>query len=296
MRVAVILSTYNAPRHLERVLLGYGVQDHRPAEVVVADDGSGPETRELIARLDQEMELPVRHVWHEDRGFRKCAILNRAIAATDADYLLFSDGDCIPRRDFVGLHARLARPGRFLSGGYFKLPRRVSEAIAPGDVLAGRATDPGFLRKHGLPWSPKVAMRLAAGPLAARLLDVLTPTRATWNGHNASGWRADVLRANGFDERMRYGGEDRELGERLVHAGLEGVQVRHRAVCVHLWHERGYDRPEDLEANRAIRRETARLRRRVTPHGIVPGGPGNDLPLPGGRIAGAGGRSRARFP
>lgn len=83
------------------------------------------------------------------------------------------------------------------------------------------------------------------------------------------------MRANGFDERMRYGGEDRELGERLEHAGVRGYQARHRAVCLHLWHERGYVNDEDLAANRAIRDETARERRTVTPHGIAQSSPGD---------------------
>ena len=85
---------------------------------------------------------------------------------------------------------------------------------------------------------------LSLGPCLASLLDALTPTRATWNGGNASGWRADVLRVNGFDERMGYGGEDRELGERLVNAGIRGKQVRHRTITVHLDHARPYIQTE----------------------------------------------------
>ncbi len=101
------------------------------------------------------------------------------------------------------------------------------------------------------------------------MLDLLTPTRATWNGHNASGWKDDLLAVNGFDERMGYGGEDRELGERLVILGRRGRQIRHRAVVVHQWHERGYVDDEVLRANRRIRRETARARVPRTAFGIV---------------------------
>jgi hypothetical protein len=113
-------------------------------------------------------------------------------------------------------------------------------------------------------------MRLAAGPGLARLLDALTTTRPTWNGHNASGWRTDIVAANGFDERMRYGGEDRELGERLENSGIRGKQIRHRALCVHLWHERGYVRQEHLDANREIRDQTLSMRLCRTPYGIQP--------------------------
>ncbi len=270
MRLSVILSTYNSPALLEKVLCGYSIQTYRPFDIVVADDGSTDETRRLIERLGGELDLDIRHVWHEDDGFRKCAILNKAIAATDADYLVFSDGDCIPRRDFLAVHAGMCERGFFLSGGYFKLSRQVSEAITREDILADRALDPQHLRRKGLRPTWRF-LRLHAGPGWGRFLDAVTSTKATWNGHNASGWREDIVRVNGFDERMRYGGEDRELGERLFNLGIRSKQIRHRAICLHLWHERGYVREEDLRANRAIRRQTARHSARFTPYGIVKG-------------------------
>ena len=69
-------------------------------------------------------------------------------------------------------------------------------------------------------------------------MDRLTTTKATWNGHNASTWKSYALAANGFNNAMRYGGEDREFGERLMNAGIRGKQVRHRPICVHLDHGR----------------------------------------------------------
>ena len=97
----------------------------------------------------------------------------------------------------------------------------------------------------------------------------LTPTRATWNGGNASTWRADLLAANGFDNRLKYGGEDRELGERLMNAGLKGRQIRYSAIILHLEHGRPYVNREGLELNLSIRKETKQLHRTRTPFGIV---------------------------
>ncbi len=268
MHATVVLSTYNAPQLLERVLWGYSIQDTDAFDIAIADDGSTEETARLIERMRDKTGLTIEHVWHEDRGFRKCEILNEAIAATSAEYMIFSDGDCIPRSDFVSTHLGLAQPGRFLSGGYLKLSREASEAITVEDVLADRATDPEFLL--GKFRNPRVVrLKAVRSPNTARLFDFVTPTKATWNGHNASAWRSDVEAANGFDERMKYGGEDREFGERLVNAGIRPRQVRHRAIVVHLWHERGYVRQDEIRANRAIRRETARTSARHTPHGIV---------------------------
>jgi hypothetical protein len=268
MNISVILSTYQSPVLLERTLHGYARQTARPLEIVIADDGSGPETKATIERVGARVDFDLRHVWHEDRGFRKCAILNRAIEAARGEYLLFSDGDCIPWADFVETHRALAGPGLFLSGGYFKLPRETTERLTVEDVAAGRHEDLRWLHRHGLEHGLR-ARRLAARGALARALDLITPTRATWNGHNASGWKQDLLAVNGFDERMGYGGEDRELGERLVILGRRGRQIRHRAVVVHQWHERGYVSDEVLRANRRIRRETARAGAARTPFGIV---------------------------
>ena len=266
--LSVIVSTYNQPDWLEKVLLGYAAQDFRDFELIVADDGSREETRARIDALRPRLPFPLRHVWHPDDGFRKCVILNRAIEASRADYLVFSDGDCIPRADFLAVHARMRRPRRFLSGGYVKLPRDVSHAIGADDIAAGRHCDPAWLAARGF-GDFRQRLKLAARGAGAALLNVLTPARASWNGHNASGWKADLVAANGFDERMQYGGEDRELGERLENAGIRGLRVRYSAIVVHLDHDRGYVKPEMIENNRRIRAATRAARATRTAFGLV---------------------------
>ncbi len=251
MRLSVIVSTYNKPHFLERVLWGYAVQTDRDFELVVADDGSGDETAELIRRVRAESKMDIVHVWHEDRGFRKTEILNRAIVASRGDYLLFTDGDCIPRRNVVEVHRALARPGRYLAGGYLKLPAGVSERITVEDVTSGRVSELRWLWARG--WRPgRRALRLVRSPKLAALFDRITPTAAHFHGNNASTWRDAILRVNGFEGKMGYGGLDRALGYRLENAGVRGMQIRHRAVALHLHHDRPYRRPEVVSANRAI--------------------------------------------
>ncbi len=267
MFVSVIISTYNATSWLEKVVWGYAVQSYRDFELVVADDGSTQETAILIARLRRQTGLEIRHVWHENRGFRKCTILNRATEAAAGDYLLFTDGDCIPRWDFLDQHVSLAEPGCLLSGGRVLLPLALSRRITVDDVVEGRAAAPRWLMAHGLGWNKHLRM-LTCGPRLARLLDAVTTTRATWNGCNSSTWKEHIVAVNGHDERMEYGGLDRELGERLINAGVRTKQVRHRAVCVHLDHSRSYARHDILARNREIRRETRRTHSVWTSYGI----------------------------
>lgn len=255
MKITVIASTYNAEEWLEKVLLGYRCQTWRDFELIVADDGSRESTRALVERFAADYPVPLRHVWHEDEGYRRQEILNVAILEARHDYLLFTDGDCIPRRDFVQVHAEQAEPGRFLSGGYCKLSMKLSKAIGPDDIRDGRAFDRGWLRAQdrlGL----SNTLKLGAGTVTAKLLDTITTTRPTFNNCNSSAWKSDLLAINGYDERMKYGGPDRELGERLENNGIRGKQVRHRAVCVHLDHARGYKTRESVERNLAIRAQT----------------------------------------
>lgn len=266
MTIGVIVSTYNQPDWLRLALEAWCRQERSPDEVIIADDGSTDVTAEVVRSFQHR--LPIRHIWHADDGFRKTEILNAALAAATSDYLVFTDGDCLPRADFLRTHAQHARPRRFLSGGYHKLPLTTSRSITPEDIAAGRCFELPWLTAHGLASSRK-NLKLRLRGQAATLFDTLTTTRPTWNGHNASGWRRDLLDANGFDTRMKYGGEDRELGERLENAGIHGYGIRYRAICLHLDHGRGYVNSDDLQRNNAIRAETRSLHRTRTPYGIA---------------------------
>ncbi|HTU67864.1 MAG TPA: glycosyltransferase family 2 protein [Steroidobacteraceae bacterium] len=266
--VGVVFTTYNRPHDLERVLAGYAHQTHRDFEIVIADDGSGSETRECIERAHAAWKLNIRHVWHEDIGFRKCRILNRAIVETGAEYLIFTDGDCIPHPEFVAGHLALARPGFFVSGGCVRLGESATAAIVADDILAGRVFDAEWLRTRGESSVNLRKLLLSADPWH-NVMNMITTTKPTWNGHNASTWRDEVLAVNGFDERLGYGGLDREFGERLERCGMRGVQARYSLICLHLDHPRPYRAREIMDANRAIRRENAQRRVRRTAHGLT---------------------------
>ena len=138
MKISVIVSTYNAEEWLEKVLIGYSVQTYKDFELIIADDGSRASTKELIDSYAKNYPVPVRHLWHEDLGYRRQEILNVAIIEASHEYILMTDGDCIPRKDFLEIHAKYAQKGRFLSGGYCKLSMKLSSEISKDDILSGR--------------------------------------------------------------------------------------------------------------------------------------------------------------
>ena len=266
MKTSVIFSTYNSPDWMEKVLWGFFAQTERDFEIIIADDGSRDDTRERIARLSAGSSLTIRHVWQSDDGFQKSRILNKAIAAAQGEYLIFTDGDCIPRNDFVAEHLRHAEEGCYLSGGYFKLPMTISKAITKDDVDTQRVFSADWLRQHGMNIgisSLKLSSRGQVGDWLNHL-----PIKASWNGHNSSCYKKWAIAVNGFDENMQYGGQDAEFGRRLRHSGVKAKRIRYSTICVHLDHGRGYVTPEMQANSERIRLNTRRLKLKWTERGL----------------------------
>ncbi len=252
MKLSVIITTYNSEEWLAKVLEGYCNQIEKDFEVVIADDGSTEKTKEVIASFSSKFKYPIIHVWQPDEGFQKCKILNKAVLKTTTDYLLFTDGDCIPRKDFIAQHLKYKEEGYFLSGGYFKLPLSISKLISFENIRKQDCFSIRWLTKNGLKYSFKLS-KLTKINLFAQFMNWITPTKKTFNGHNTSCFKKDLLAVNGFNEDMKYGGLDRELGERLFNLGILSKQIRYSAICIHLDHERGYFSQEEWNKNLEIR-------------------------------------------
>jgi glycosyltransferase involved in cell wall biosynthesis len=266
-RASVIFTTYNQPEWLRKVLWGYECQTEKDFEIVIADDGSGDETRAVVEDFKSNSTLNIKHVWHPDEGYQKCPILNKAIISSDSDYLIFTDGDCIPRKDFIEVHLKHAEPGCFLSGGTLRLPLLLSQQLTREDIMEQRAFSLSWLFRHGLKRSNK-SLKLVKAKWFTQFMNFITPTNASWNGHNASGWKNDIYAINGFNEDMHYGGQDREFGERLMNYGIKSKQIRYSAVCIHLEHGRPYKTKESIRKNREIRNNVKRNRIIKTEQGI----------------------------
>jgi glycosyltransferase involved in cell wall biosynthesis len=264
----VIISTYNNPQWLEKTLWGYLNQTCPDFELIIADDGSRIETKELIEYYKNKYFPHLKHIWHEDKGFRKTRILNQAVLTAASEYLIFADQDCIPRNDFVETHIRYAQNGYMLSGGCFRLPMSISLNITKEDVDSQNIFNISELKKRYLKnsWNNTKLIRSTS---FASFMNFITPTKATWNGGNSSTWRENIIAVNGFNEDMRYGGEDREFGERLFNLGIKSKQIRYSAICLHLDHARPYKQPELIEQNKQIRRKVRKNKIIQTPHGII---------------------------
>ena len=247
MRIAVIVTTYNRPDALSAVLEGFLEQTDGDFELVIADDGSTAETAEVVKQYQQRASFPILHVWQEDAGFRAAAIRNRALAQTAADYIIFTDGDCVPQPDFVARHRALAEPGWFLSGNRLMLSPEFTEQVLREKTPIQRWRFRDWLRARQQGHIERLLplLHLPDSPLRK-----IAPRR--WQGAktcNLSAFRSDLMRVNGLDESYTgWGLEDSDLVIRLIRAGLGAKSARFATPVFHLWH-RENDRSK-LEENR----------------------------------------------
>ena len=133
MLISVIVTTYNRPEALSLILKAFNYQTDRDFEVIIADDGSGKDTRKIINRMIIDSNYPITYVWHEDDGFRQSMIRNRAILKAKGDYLVFLDEDCIPRRSFIENHRKLAQRGYLVAGNRLSVSEEFSKLILEND-------------------------------------------------------------------------------------------------------------------------------------------------------------------
>ena len=270
MRTELIVATYESPRALSLCLASVARQEAPPDMICIADDGSGPETAAAIeAFAAAHPAPPLRHVWHEDAGFRKAAILNRAIATSTAELLYFIDGDVLIHSGFLARHLALARPGRFCTGSLIRLDAKATAAVSEEMVALGVIFERAWLRANRAIDRPGTWLKTMPFPFAVQdALDRLTPVQKALCGANASLFRADALRVNGFDERIRYGGVDKEFGARLLNAGVEGRHLRYTAPLVHLDHPRGYRDEAEIRRHKEMIARVRRERIAWTDYGV----------------------------
>ena len=233
--ISVIVTTYRREDALAAVLRSLSHQTDSVFEVLVADDGSGPATAELVAVWAPKLGHPLTHVWHDDRGFRAAEIRNRAIVASRGNYCIFLDGDCIVRPDFVAVHRSLAEPGWFVTGNRVLLSPALTAAVLREGLVPERWGRNAWLleRWRGGVNRLSALLHLPLGPLR-RL------RQRAWRGArscNLAIWRCDLDHVDGFDaDYSGWGKEDSDIIVRLLHARVRRKDGVFATGVLHLWH------------------------------------------------------------
>ena len=229
MRLALAITTFERPDALAAVLDRVGRQRVAPAEIIIADDGSGSATLAVIESFRASSATPVRLVSQPHAGFRVTRLRNLAIAATSADYVVFIDGDMLPHPEFIADHERHARQGFYTQGVRVHTDEARTRRLmaSPGTLPTFSSAGLGGLRRLYLLHSP--AMASTTRLIANRLIAI--------KSCNQGFWRNDLVRVNGFDEAISgWGAEDKELCARLDNAGVRRQTLLFGGIACHLHH------------------------------------------------------------
>ena len=218
--ISVIVTTYNWPCALSNSIHSLTYQDDKNFEIIIADDGSTPETLMLINELSKNSSIVIQHVFQDNLGFRAGTILNKASAASKGDYLIFLDGDCIVRPNFISRHRQLAEKGFWIPGNRILLSQIYTSKILSKRILVH--TKPTFLLLAE--WlKGNINRILPLVYLPFNYFRYLKPKQ--WQKAmtcNLAVWKSDFIAVNGFDERFEgWGYEDSDLVIRLIHYGIK---------------------------------------------------------------------------
>ena len=252
VKTTLLISTYNWKDALRLCLLSASLQTVMPDEIVIADDGSGDDTRELIDSFRSIMKVPIVHVWQEDNGFRKTSILNKAIAQSSGDYIIQIDGDVAMERHFVQDHIEMMEENYFVCGSRTKLGVMVTNRLIKDVSLKINIFEykPAFVF-NGL------RMRTVRSYFAKRYAKKIDHMR----GCNFAFWRKDFIAVNGYNEDLEnWGHEDGELVYRLHFNGVEKKVVKMGGIVYHLWHNESSRKGEGahLDALDKVKRDRIR--------------------------------------
>ena len=254
MTVSIVLGTYNWKEALEMVLISASRQTVIPDEVVVADDGSREDTRQLIERMQAIMPYKLKHAWQEDIGYRLAMAVNRAFSMCTSDYVITIGGDCIMEEHFVEDHLRNAKRGYYLSGSRSKFTPMLNERVFANHDYVLHFWTPGLTRRLNalrLPWLTPFFYRYKQNGLD--------------RGCNMSFWRDDIYAVNGYDgDMIGYGSEDTDFSARLRQMGVKKRFVKFSCIEYHIFHD---ETPS--KHNEELRRHNIELRESNARNGVI---------------------------
>ncbi len=228
LSTTLLISTYNWKEALELVLLSVQKQSVLPNEIIIADDGSINDTKLLIDKLKKQFTIPVIHVWHEDTGFTKTVILNKALKKVTSDYIIQIDGDIILHKHFIRDHIDQAQENVYLFGSRISLKEDYSKKVLAAKKIKFHWLNNGLLRKT----------RAIYFPLFNKQNKLSTNISSKLRGCNISYWRKDALQINGYNEDLiGWGYEDSEFAQRLLNLGVSALRIKHAAIQFHIYHK-----------------------------------------------------------
>lgn len=256
-KTSLIIATYNNPKALELVLLSVLNLRVLPNEVIIADDGSTNQTKELIESFRNKLPIPLMHVWHEDKGFRLAAIRNLAIAKANFEYIIQIDGDIIMHKNFVKDHVQFAAKNQFLFGSRVNITESFLEKLHQTKQTKFHFFSKGISKRF----------RSIYFPFATKFVKQNHVVSSKLRGCNMSFWRNDIIKINGYNEDfVGWGGDDSELANRLHNNNIAGLRLKNAAIIFHIYHKEA-DK-SNLERNIEIQMLSRNQKHKTVKNGI----------------------------
>ena len=258
---SLLITTYNRPDAIELCLQSILRQSVLPLEVVVCDDGSTGETKELIEEYQKKFTVPLIHVWQPDEGFKLAQIRNKGIAKARGNYIIQADGDLILHRHFIKDHLAIAADGFFTTGSRVLLSPQSTEIL-----LKNNRIDVKKYSKNGTNFFNGLRI-----PLLRNALTTKYKNKGRYlyyiKGCNMAFWKADLVKINGYNEEINgWGKEDTELCIRLINAGVKKQFLKFAGITYHLYHPEASK--EMLQRNIEMMQETIERKRYWTDKGL----------------------------
>ncbi|HCX98961.1 MAG TPA: hypothetical protein DG754_02365 [Bacteroidales bacterium] len=257
-RASVVVSFFNNLSALKLILSALNLQSIKDFEVVIADDGSKPEIVKDISKLLSRYSFSIKHVWHEDKGFRKNEILNKAILVSNTEYIIFMDGDCIPHISFVADHLKFAKKKRIVAGRRVMMSERLSAKVSEDFIRNKKLFSLRFFVELLLDSFIKKSRYVESAlfiPISF-INKLFGNYKRGVKGCNFSLYKSGLLAVNGFDMRYKLPcvGEDTDIEYRLKLLNYEVFLPKFRLIQYHLYHK--LQSRDGVETNKVILAET----------------------------------------
>jgi glycosyltransferase involved in cell wall biosynthesis len=246
MRVSLIVTTYNRPDALLLVLKSIERQSSLPSEIIIADDGSNNDTREVIYNFQSSSSLKIIHSWQKDDGFRAAKSRNKAIAKSSSEYIILIDGDTILHSEFVQDHINNAQVSFFIQGKRVLLTKKATNNLLERKNIKLSFLSKGIQNRQNAIYSALLSKLFSKKTILLRGIKTC----------NMSFFKKDCINVNGFNNNIEgWGREDSEYAARLLNSGIKRKNLRFNAIQFHLWHAeniRGSLRQNDEILNSSI--------------------------------------------
>ena len=232
--ISVIISTYNWHQALHLSLSSLQNQSDKNFEVIIVDDGSGNDTKNMIEEFRKQANFPLKHLWQEDCGFRVARARNLGIQAAEGEYIVLIDGDCVTQTGFIANHRKLAKSGCFVPGHRVLLFERYTHQVLECGIELWKKSVFYWLyqriKRNCNRWFPKLHLTLWYRQGKAN----------KWQGAktcNVGFWKKDLITIKGFDEEFEgWGSEDSDIMVRIMNSGITRKSGKFATEIFHLWH------------------------------------------------------------